>query len=52
MGLFLRPANMGGGRTDTLQTEIARLGTLDWLFAEYRADRRYTGSRPAYQAQP
>jgi hypothetical protein len=31
------------GQTDTLQTEIARPGTLDWLFAEYRADRRYTG---------
>jgi hypothetical protein len=28
-----------GGTT----AEIAKPGTLDWVFAEYRADRRYTG---------
>jgi hypothetical protein len=31
-----------GGATDAAATEIARPGTLDWLFAEYRADRRFT----------
>ena len=25
---------------------VAMVGTLDWLFAEYRADRRYTSSAP------
>jgi len=31
-----------GGGTDAPETAIAKPGTLDWLFAEYRADRRYT----------
>ncbi len=31
-----------GGGTDTQATEIAKRGTLDWVFAEYHADRRYT----------
>jgi len=31
-----------GGATDAPAREIARAGTLDWLFAEYRADRRFT----------
>jgi len=31
-----------GGATDAPKPEIARVGTLDWVFAEYRADRRYT----------
>jgi len=30
------------GDTDALVREIAKAGTLDWLFAEYRADRRFT----------
>jgi hypothetical protein len=30
-----------GGKSDAVQT-TATLGTLDWLFAEYRADRRFT----------
>jgi hypothetical protein len=30
-----------GGETDAPAT-IAKIGTLDWLFAEYRADRRFT----------
>src|SRR5262245_4721771 len=35
----------GGGQADA--PEIAAPGTLDWVFAEYRADRRFTklGSR-------
>jgi hypothetical protein len=32
-----------GGETDTPMTGIVRPGTLDWVFAEYRADRRFTG---------
>src|SRR5262249_13406296 len=28
--------------TDVPVREIAKAGTLDWLFAEYRADRRFT----------
>src|SRR5262249_4571782 len=31
-----------GGSTDAQATTAARAGTLDWLFAEYRADRRFT----------
>jgi hypothetical protein len=32
-----------GGQTDTPPTAgLVRTGTLDWLFAEYRADRRFT----------
>lgn len=31
-----------GGATDAPAREIAKAGTLDWLFAEYRADRRFT----------
>jgi hypothetical protein len=31
-----------GGETDPATAGIARPGTLDWLFAEYRADRRFT----------
>ena len=33
-----------GGESDAAQsiTGAARAGTLDWLFAEYRADRRFT----------
>jgi hypothetical protein len=32
-----------GGQTDTPPTAGgARVGTLDWVFAEYRADRRFT----------
>ena len=30
-----------GGETDKV-AEVAKSGTLDWVFAEYRADRRYT----------
>src|SRR5215831_10049188 len=33
-----------GGQTDAPPTAgLVRPGTLDWLFAEYRADRRFTG---------
>jgi hypothetical protein len=31
-----------GGETDAPAARIARPGTLDWVFAEYRADRRFT----------
>ena len=31
-----------GGITDAKVHEFAKGGTLDWLFAEYRADRRFT----------
>src|SRR5215831_18860170 len=31
-----------GGDADAPAREIAKAGTLDWLFAEYRADRRFT----------
>ena len=31
-----------GGDTDAPVSEIAKPGTLDWLFSEYRADSRYT----------
>ena len=31
-----------GGGTDTPVAGVAKPGTLDWIFAEYRADRRYT----------
>jgi hypothetical protein len=31
-----------GGETDAQAVEAARTGTLDWVFAEYRADRRFT----------
>jgi hypothetical protein len=31
------------GQTDTLPAgSLTRTGTLDWIFAEYRADRRFT----------
>src|SRR5215467_13695184 len=31
-----------GGTTDAPAQGTARDGTLDWLFSEYRADRRFT----------
>jgi hypothetical protein len=31
-----------GGVSDTATVPMATVGTLDWLFAEYRSDRRYT----------
>jgi hypothetical protein len=31
-----------GGSTDAQTADIAKPGTLDWVFAEYRTDRRYT----------
>ena len=31
-----------GGGTDAQVAGVAKPGTLDWIFAEYRADRRYT----------
>jgi hypothetical protein len=31
-----------GGATDSKATDVAKAGTLDWVFAEYRADRRFT----------
>jgi hypothetical protein len=31
-----------GGYTDTPAVTIAAAGTLDWLFGEYRSDRRFT----------
>jgi hypothetical protein len=31
-----------GGSADAQVTGVAKPGTLDWVFAEYRADRRYT----------
>jgi hypothetical protein len=31
-----------GGLTDVGAEAVASPGTLDWVFAEYRADRRYT----------
>jgi hypothetical protein len=31
-----------GGTTDKTQSAGARSGTLDWLFAQYRGDRRFT----------
>jgi hypothetical protein len=31
-----------GGTTDTATAGAAAFGTLDWLFAEFRADRRFT----------
>jgi hypothetical protein len=31
-----------GGETDARAADVARTGTLDWVFAEYRADRRFT----------
>jgi len=31
-----------GGATDAQVGRIIKAGTLDWLFAEYRADRRFT----------
>jgi hypothetical protein len=31
-----------GGATDAQVGKIIKAGTLDWLFAEYRADRRFT----------
>jgi hypothetical protein len=35
------------GDTKTLQiSAVAQIGTLDWVFAEYRADRRYTNLDP------
>jgi hypothetical protein len=32
----------GGGASDTSTSAVAAPGTLDWVFAEYRADRRFT----------
>jgi hypothetical protein len=32
----------GGGASDALASAVAAPGTLDWVFAEYRADRRFT----------
>jgi hypothetical protein len=31
-----------GGGTDAAVADVAKPGTLDWVFAEYRADRRFT----------
>ena len=31
-----------GGSTDVQVADVAKPGTLDWVFAEYRADRRFT----------
>jgi hypothetical protein len=31
-----------GGDTVSSRDETAKPGTLDWIFAEYRSDRRYT----------
>lgn len=31
-----------GGATDPQTADIAKPGTLDWVFAEYRGDRRFT----------
>ena len=31
-----------GGSTDAQVADVARPGTLDWIFAEYRTDRRFT----------
>jgi hypothetical protein len=36
---------LSGGASDKLPT-IAAVGTLDWVFAEYRADRRFTKLDP------
>jgi hypothetical protein len=35
-----------GGEADERAVEAARTGTLDWVFAEYRADRRFTQLDP------
>jgi hypothetical protein len=35
-----------GGATDGAVSSVATTGTLDWLFAEYRADRRFTKLDP------
>ncbi len=35
-----------GGATDGAISSVATTGTLDWLFAEYRADRRFTKLDP------
>jgi hypothetical protein len=35
-----------GGTADAPTTTVAAAGTLDWLFAEYRSDRRYTKLSP------
>jgi hypothetical protein len=32
-----------GGATDTPTGKVSKAGTLDWVFGEYRADRRFTG---------
>jgi len=32
----------GGGKSSEEMPAVAASGTLDWIFAEYRADRRYT----------
>ena len=41
---FCRPSNSwrSGGATDKAQPAGAKAGTLDWLFAQYRGDRRFT----------
>ena len=31
-----------GGRTDVQAIHVSKPGTLDWVFAEYRSDRRFT----------
>jgi len=35
-----------GGSTTDSPSAVATVGTLDWMFAEYRADRRYTKLDP------
>jgi hypothetical protein len=35
-----------GGGTDAAVADVAKPGTLDWVFAEYRADRRFTALDP------
>ena len=34
-----------GGASDTAVSSVAAPGTLDWVFAEYRADRRFAELR-------
>jgi hypothetical protein len=35
-----------GGQASSTSAAVATFGTLDWMFAEYRADRRYTKLDP------
>ena len=40
-----------GGASDAPASTVAPPGTLDWVFAEYRADRRFTKLDPRTRAQ-